>query len=74
MDIEIETFSEESVYWVNMNEDINNTVKQCGTCLEYQQTQPHKKTVPYEILCKPWEKFGADFFLLNIAHFCALVD
>ena len=25
----------ESVYWVNMNADIENTIKQCATCLDY---------------------------------------
>ena len=50
----------ESVYWVNMNADIKNTMKQCTTCLDYQQTQPHEKTTSYNILCKPWEVAGAD--------------
>ena len=28
----------ESVYWVNMNADMENAIKQCATCLEYQKT------------------------------------
>ena len=50
------------VYWVNMNADINNTVKQCATCLEYQQIQPHEKTLPYDIPCKSWEMVGVYVF------------
>ena len=50
----------ELVYLVTMNANIQNTVKECVTCLEYMQTQPHEKTVPYEVPCKPWEKVGAD--------------
>ena len=26
----------ESVYWINMNTDIQQTVKQCSKCLKYQ--------------------------------------
>ena len=28
-----------SVFWFNMNTDIENTVKQCSVCLDYQITQ-----------------------------------
>ena len=41
----------ESVYWLNMNADIKNTVMQFATCFTYQETQ-HEKTIPYEVLCK----------------------
>ena len=30
----------ESVYWININTDIENHIKSCNTCLEFQQTQP----------------------------------
>ena len=39
----------ELLYWVNMNADINSTVIQNATCMEYQQTQPHEKAIPYEM-------------------------
>ena len=48
------------MYWINMNADMENTMKQCTTCLEYQQTQPNEKTIPYEVPCKPWEVVGTD--------------
>ena len=50
------------LYWVNMNADIGNSIKQCATCLEYQQTQPEEKAIPYEVASKPWEAVGADIF------------
>ena len=43
----------ESVYQVNINADIKNTVKQCAKCLAYQQAQPHEKTIPYKLPSKP---------------------
>ena len=33
----------ESIYWVNINSDIENYVKYCRTCLEFQQMQPKEK-------------------------------
>ena len=51
-----------------MNADIQKHYKQCATCLEYKQTQPHKK--------KYYASFGgvvgADTFFFKIKHFCAL--
>ena len=55
----------ESVYWVNMIVENEITVKQCATCLQYQQTQPHKKKILYDILCKSWEVVGAYIFSVN---------
>ena len=52
----------ELVYWMNINADIENTIKQCATFLEHQYTQPHGKTIPHEVPYKPWEVVGADFF------------
>ena len=60
-----ETLARKSMYRVNMNPDIENTIKWCATCLEYQQTQPHEKTIPYEVLCKPWKVIGADIISLK---------
>ena len=55
----------ESVYLVNMNTGIENTIKWCDTCLEHQQTQPHKEIIPYEVPCKPWEVVGAGIFFVK---------
>ena len=45
----------DSVYMINMNADIEHVVKQCATCLEYQQMQPLEKALHYEIPSRPWE-------------------
>ena len=43
----------ESVYWINMNADIEQTVQQYFTYLEYQCTLPCETALLYDIPCKP---------------------
>ena len=52
----------DSVYWINMNPDIDHVVKQYTTCMEYQHTHPQEKALHYEIPCQPWEVLHADVF------------
>ena len=49
-------------------------MKQCATCLEYQQTLPHEKTIPYEVLHKPWGVVSADTFSINNHMLFYIVD
>ena len=43
----------ESIYWINMNADIEDTVKNCPTCLDFQATQPKDKTISHKIPGRP---------------------
>ena len=54
-----------SIYWVNINNDIENYVKNCSTCLEFQQTQPKEKTIHHDIPMRPCNVIGTDMFQLN---------
>ena len=38
-----------SIYWVDINTDIEKHVKRCNTCLEFQQTQPKEKIMHHNI-------------------------
>ena len=64
----------ESVYWVNINNDIENHVKNCSMCLEFQQTQPKEKTINHNIPLRPWEVIGADVFQLNSKNYLCNID
>ena len=44
----------ESIYWINMNGDIEEIVKKCIPCLDFQATQPKNKTI-----CTPCSYFQA---------------
>ena len=42
-----------SVYWVNLNAIIENSVKHCSTCLEHQNMQLQEKKAPDEVQVGP---------------------
>ena len=64
----------ESVYWVNTNDNIEKHIKNCITCLTFQQTQPKDKIIHYDILAKPWEVIGADMVTLNNKLYLCILD
>ena len=64
----------ESMYWINMKTDIENAMRQCITCLQYQQTQLHDKMIPYELPCRLWKVFGVDNFMINNKMLLCTVD
>ena len=53
-----------SVYWVNINSDIEN-YKNCTTCLTFQQIQPKEKIIHHYVPIIPWDVVGADMFHIN---------
>ena len=64
----------ESVYLINMNADRDYMVKQCATCLDYQQMQLQGKALHFEILCRPWKVIDADVFMINSKTLLCIVD
>ena len=45
--------------------DIENHIKSCSTCLDFQQTQPKENFMHHDIPGKLWKVLGADMFTLN---------
>ena len=56
----------ESVYWVNINNNIDNHIKNCNICLEFQQTQPKEKILHHDILLGPWAVLGVLYNILEV--------
>ena len=69
----VRLFARESVYWVNMNADTENTINQSGTCLEYQQTN-HMRKQSQNVPCKAWELVGADILFVKNKICMCIVD
>ena len=57
-----------------MKVDVENTIKQCTTYPEYQQTQPPERALSYEVPCKPWEVHSLDIFLVNNKMLLCIID
>ena len=60
--------------WSSINADIERYLKQCATCLEFQQTQPKKKIIHHKIPLRPWEVVGAHIFHFNNKNYLCVVD
>ena len=64
----------ESIYWVNINGDIENYIKIFATCLTVQQTQAKDKMIHHDIPERPWEVIGTYMFTLHNKHYLCIVD
>ena len=63
-----------SVYWSSINVDIKNYIKNCASCLEYQQMQPKEKIIHHSIPLRAWEVLGTDVFHFNNKSYLCIVD
>ena len=64
----------ESVYWINIYDNIEKNINNCTTCLMCQQTQLKNNIICHDIPARPWEIAGADMFTLNNQHYLCIVD
>ena len=63
MDIEkIPLLARESVYGVLIYPLVENAIKSCSTCLEFQIKQLKDTLIPDERPGKPWETSGTDIY------------
>ena len=62
----------DSVFWSNINTDIEGYIKHCATCLKFQQTQPKEKITHHDIPRRPWEVVAQTYFISKINTTCVL--
>ena len=61
----------ESIYWININDDIEKHIKIALHVLIFSKPNQKKKIIHYNIPPKLWEIIGADMFTLhNKNYFC----
>ena len=51
-----------SIYWIGMNADIENLIKNWSTCLDFQESQLKEKFTHHEIPGRPCKVIGPDMF------------
>ena len=66
--------AKDSVYWININRDIETMVKSCHICEEHQPAQQHETLLPHEVPSRPWEVVGTDMFFFNDADWLIITD
>lgn len=64
----------ESLYWKNIDKDIENFVKHCFVCNKYKRANTKQPMIPHEIPNCPWEKLGVDIFELDNKYYILAVD
>jgi hypothetical protein len=52
----------ESMYWPNMNRDIEEVVGNCATCANFKRQNSKEPLLPHSVPDRPWSKLGADLF------------
>jgi transposase InsO family protein len=63
-----------TMYWPNMNEDIQRVVSKCSVCIKYRYKQQKESLKPHPVPGMPWNKVGADLFHLNGKDYLVIID
>ncbi len=66
--------SRESVYWLNINKDIEALCKQCPACQENQDGNQKEPLIPHECPAKPWQHIASDLFEIKGQQYLLTVD
>ena len=64
----------QSVYWPNINRQIDESVRLCTQCQERMPEQRREPLLPHDIPITPWTKVGMDLFELNMVQYLLIVD
>lgn len=63
-----------SIYWPNMNSDIQNKVDQCSICNQFKPNNSKEPLIPYSITTFPWERVGIDLLQFNNTIYLVVMD
>ena len=62
------------MYWPGMNSDLTDHISRCDICSSYQSNQAREPLISHEIVDRPWQKIGADFFTLDGTDYLCVVE
>lgn len=63
-----------SVFWANINRDIEEMVKCCAPCQRNQNLNVKEPLVPHDIPPKPWHTLGSDLVFWNNSSYLLVSD
>ena len=64
----------ETVFWTNINRDIDEIVSRCEICQKYQPAQQKEPLIQTEIPPRPWHTVGTDLFYLRGEEYLLVSD
>ena len=64
----------EVMYWPAMNADVEDTVRKCDRCAQYQSKLPREPLQPTPVPDLPFSEIGIDLFDFESKHYLILVD
>ena len=62
------------MYWPGMNQQIENIIGECSSCLKYQRANTKEPMKSHTIPEIPWYKIGVDLFEYAGEHYIVAVD
>ena len=64
----------ELIYWPNINKEIIDIIKNCSSCLTYQNLNQKEPLVLREIPDRPWKSIAIDLFHFSGKDYLLIVD
>ena len=64
----------ESVFWPNINNEIEQVVRKCQKCLNYLPSKPKENMLSHEVPSQPWQKVASDLFSYGNQTYIIVVD
>ena len=64
----------ESVYWVNINKDVERTCNSCETCQEHQDAHRKEPLIPHELPSRPLQFIASDLFEIDNKQYLLIAD
>ena len=72
--VKIKNRARETMFWPEMNNDIENIVRTCDVCQQHHKRQRGETYIPHEIPDIPWTKLGTDLFEVFSKSYLIVVD
>ena len=63
-----------SVFWTNINADIDEMVKSCAPCQHNAKRNTKEPMTPHDVPPKPWHTLGSDLFFWNNGSYLIIAD
>ena len=60
--------------WPGLNNQIEQVIQQCETCLRYMPAKPKELLLPHEVPSHPWQKIGSDLFQFANKDYVIIVE